>query len=549
MAKPVEAGALERGRESARRGAWATAFAELSAADREVPLEAADLEALALSAHLAGKQVECAEVLGRAHQGFLAIGEPRGAARCAFWLGFSLMNNGEMAQAGGWFARARRILDDSGLDCVERGYLLIPVGIRCFREGDTTGAFATFREAVKIGERFGNKDLVTLARQGQGRALIRRGELTQGLSLLDEAMVAVTAGEVSAGVVGGVYCSVIEACSEILDLRRAQEWTAALDQWCKSQSESVPYRSHCLVRRAEMLQLHGSWSEALAEACQARDMLLQPNPKRAVGSAYYRIAELHRLRGQFEEAEQAYHKASEWGEEFTHPGLALLRLAQREIDAADVLIRQTAQEKKDPCSRARMLEAFVEIVLAAGDIDAAQTAAVELGEIARTLGSPMLDAVASRAEGAVLLATGDFAGALASLRSALAGFRELNAPYDAARSRVLIGRALREQGHESLAQMEFHAACEVFQQLGAAPDAACAESLQLKNPEKTNGPLTTREIEVLRLVASGATNRKIATKLAISEKTVARHVSNIFTKLDLNSRAAATAYAYRERLV
>lgn len=544
----AETGALGRGRESVRQGQWVSAFAELSAADRETPLEAADLEALALSAHLSGKDAECVDVLGRAHQGFLAIGEARGAARCGFWLGFSLMNSGEMAQASGWFARARRILDERELDCVERGYLLIPVGIRCFRDGDTTGAFATFREAVKIGERFENKDLVTLARQGQGRALIRRGELAQGLSLLDEAMVAVTAGEVSAGVVGGVYCSVIEACSEIFDLRRAQEWTSALEQWCRSQPEFVPYRSHCLVRRSEMLQLHGSWTEALEEACQARDMLLRPTPKRAVQAAYNRIAELHRLRGEFDEAEQAYRQASEWGDELSRPGMALLRLAQGDVEAANALIRQAIQERQGPYSRARVLEAFVEVVLAAGDATAGQNAASELGEIARALDSPMLDALASRAEGAVLLVTGDPAGALTSLRRALAGFRELHAPYEAARSRVLIGGALREQGQENLAEMELQAACEAFRQLGAAPDVSCAESL-LKSEKDLSGPLTAREIEVLKLVASGATNRKIATKLAISEKTVARHVSNIFTKLDLNSRAAATAYAYRQRLV
>jgi DNA-binding NarL/FixJ family response regulator len=550
MTKPDESGALERGRESVRRGQWATAFAELSAANREAVLEAADLETLALSAHLSGKEVECADILGRAHQGFLAIGEVRGAARSAFWLGFSLMNNGEIAQAGGWFARARRILDDSGLDCVERGYLLIPVAIRCFHEGDTTGAFATFREAMKIGERFGNKDLVTLARQGQGRALIRRGELAQGLSLLDEAMVAVTAGEISAGVVGGVYCSVIEACSEIFDLRRAQEWTSALEQWCKSQPEFLPYRSHCLVRRAEMLQLHGSWTEALEEACKARDMLLHPNPKRgAVRAAYCRIAELHRLRGEFDEAEQVYRKASDWGDELARPGMALLRLNQGDVKAADALIRQAVQERQDPSSRARALEAFVDIMLTVGDGGAAQEAAVELGEIARSLKSSMLDAVAARANGAVLLAMGDHAGALVLLRSALAGFRELDAPYDTARSRALIGRALREQGHESLSEMELRAACEAFQQLGAAPDVAYVESLLSRSADKSSGPLTAREIEVLKLVASGATNRKIATKLAISEKTVARHVSNIFTKLDLSSRAAATAYAYQQRLV
>ena len=540
--------ALDRGREAVRLGRWATAFTELSAADHESALEASDLALLAQAAHLAGKEAECLAVLNRAHLGFLALGNITGAARSAFWLGFTLMNSGEMAQAGGWFARARRILDDSGTDSVERGYLLIPVAIRCMQQGDATGALAALKDALSIGERFADLDLVTLARQGQGRALIRQGEIEKGLSLIDEAMVAVTAGEISAGVVGGIYCSVIEGCSEIFDLRRAQEWTSALERWCSSQPETVPYRSHCLVRRAELLQLHGAWDEALEEARHAREMLSAPNPKRAIRVAYLRLGELHRLRGEFDQAESAYRKASEWGDEAARPGFAMLRLAQGDVEAANALIRQAAEETPEPGARARVLDVYVEIVLRAGDVDAARAAATELGNIARAFNTAILDAFAARAQGAVQLADNDYAGALVCLRNALARFRELDAPYEVAKTRVLIARALHGQGQESLAEIECQAARDAFRALGAKPDADCATGLLTKK-QVDNLRLTAREIEVLKLVASGATNRKIAKSLTISEKTVARHISNIFTKLDLNSRAAATAYAFQHRLV
>jgi DNA-binding NarL/FixJ family response regulator len=539
--------ALERGREAVRLGRWTTAFTEFSAADRECELEPFDLALLAQAAHLGGKEKECLSALSRCHLGFLAAEDFAAAARSAFWLGFTLMNGGEMAQAAGWFARARRILDDSGTDSVERGYLQVPVAIRSMQEGDTAAALVALQDAMKIGERFGDKDLVALARQGQGRALIRQGEIAKGLSLIDEAMVAVTAGEISAGVVGGIYCSVIEGCSEVFDLRRVQEWTSALDRWCSSQPETVPYRSHCLVRRAEMLQLHGSWSEALQEAAKARDLLLDPTPKRAVRAAYYRLAELHRLRGDYDEAESLYREASKWGDELARPGLALLRLVKGEIAAAGSLIKQAAAERQDPCSRAHMLVAFVEIEIAAGDLRSANAAASELGEIAHALKATILHALAARAQGAVLLASQDPESAMPHLRTALTQFSTLNAPYEAARTRSLIAEALRAQGQASLAEMETLAACEAYRMLGATPDVKCAE--RLLNRKSEGVPLTDRELEVLKLVASGATNRKIATKLAISEKTVARHISNIFNKLDLNSRAAATAYAFQHRLV
>ena len=218
------------------------------------------------------------ESLARAHQGFLNSGRTANAVRCAFWLGFTALLNGETAMAGGWLSRANRLLDGQP-ECVEQGYLLLPAGYRAFHGGDPATAYANFAEAATIAERYADRDLLTLALQGQGRALVRQGDLTRGLALLDEAMVAVTAGEVSPLNAGGVYCSVLEACGEIFDLQRAHEWTSALKRWCESQPDIVPYRAACLVRRAELLRLQGEWSDALDEALRTASVCPIPFPQ------------------------------------------------------------------------------------------------------------------------------------------------------------------------------------------------------------------------------------------------------------------------------
>lgn len=539
---------LTHGRTAFERRAWAEAHARLSVADRQAPLEPEDLERLASTAYLLGREDESTDLWVRVHNDLLDRGEVVRAAGCAFWVVFGLINKGETARAGGWLARAQRLLDDGQDECVEQGYLLLPVALQSLGKGEAESASATFERAAKIGERFGDLDLTALARQGQGRALLRRQKVEEGVNLLDEAMVALETHEASPVVVGVVYCSVIDACQEIFDLHRAQEWTAALTHWCASQPDLVPFRGRCLVHRTEILQLHGDWPNAMDEAQRACELFLRRPEHPATGAAFYQQAQLYRLRGEFSKAEKAYQQASQWGRT-AQPGLAQLRMAQGQTDAASAAIRRALNEVQGFAQRARVLPAYVEIMLAAGDVAAASIAADEMAELAAYLGAPLLNAASAYAQGSVLLARGDTQAALAELRHAWTVWRELEVPYEAARVRVLISLACREHGDEESAALELDAACAIFQQLGAAPDLARAEGLGRRVEFPPVHGLTKRELQVLRLLAGGATNKTIAAELSISRRTVDRHVSNIYDKLSVSSRAAATSYAHEHDLI
>ena len=541
-------GELERGRESYARRAWTDAYIALSDADRAAPLGAEDLELLATSAYMLGRDDDCLGGLERAYHLHLDAGEALRAVRCAFWVGITLALRGEMGRASGWLGRAQRLVEREAEDCVERGYLLVPVMLRHEAVGDWEAAYATAADAVEIGERFGDADLLALTVHEQGCALIQQGRVEEGLGLLDEAMVAVIAGELSPIVTGIVYCSVIAGCQEVYALRRAQEWTAALTQWCEDQPDMVAFSGRCLVHRAEIMELHGTWREALEEARRARQRCEQGNNQSAAAQAFYRQGELHRLQGKFSAAEEAYRDASRYGCE-PQPGMALLRLAQGKDDAAAAAIQRAVGETTDPLKRTRLLPAYVEIMLAVGDVEEARSACDELQEISAHYESPMLGAMVAHAHGAVDLAQGDARAALLALRRAWQVWQELEVPYEVARVRVLLGLACRALGDDDSAALELEAAHDAFARLGAVPDLARLESLIRRATSADAQRLTPRELEVLRLVAAGETNKAIATKLVLSERTVDRHVSNIFTKVGVTSRAAATAYAYKHELL
>ena len=547
MGAMTTASALEQGRQAFERHAWEAAYAQLRQADGEAPLEPEDLERAGRAAYLTGCHQDYLALFARAFHERMRRGDPEGAALDGFWVVFGLMTRGEWARAGGWIGRARGAIDDGRRDCAARGYLLAPDGLQALMAGDAEKAYATFTEQREIGRRFADGELLILAGFGQGQALIAMGRIAEGIAVLDEVMVGVAGGEASAIVTGLVYCGVIAACMETFDPRRAKEWTAALDQWCESQPDLVPFRGQCLVHRAQIMQMHGAWVDALEELRHAFERFSEAGDP-AVGDALYEQAEVHRLRGDFDAAEQAYRQATRFGRD-VQPGLALLRLAQGQTDRASAGIRRALEEAGGWSRRPRLLSAAVDIALESRDIAAARSAAAELAELAAEREVALLSALAEQASGAVLLAEGDARGALSAARRAWSLWQELDAPYQAARARVLVGLACRSLGDEDAARMELDAARLVLEGLAAGPDVARVESLTARAPSRAGSGLTAREVEVLRMVATGRTNRAIAGELFLSEKTVARHLSNIFTKLGLSSRAAATAYAYEHDLV
>jgi DNA-binding CsgD family transcriptional regulator len=515
-------------------------------AEQKAPLEADDLERLAMAAYLVGRDDEYLATLERAHNVHVDAGRCARAAACAFWLGFRLLMRGEVGHATGWHGRAERLLENHAGECAERGYLLLPE-IERLESGDFESAYATAADAAAIGERCGDADLIACARHLQGRIRLRQGQVETGLALLDETMIAVTAGQLSPMVTGLMYCAVIEACQQVYALDRSREWTAALTRWCEGQPDMVPFAGVCQVHRAEVMQLQGAWPDAIEaarRACARSQGVNQP----AAAAAFYQQAEVHRLKGEFAEAEEAYRGARQLGLE-PQPGLALLRLVQGRTDAAANAIRRIESTTVDRLKRMSLLPAYIEIMLAAGDVQDARNACRELEEIARSFDTGAPGAIAAHACGAVDLAEGDAQTALGSLRRAFDVWQRIEAPYTAARVRVLIGLACRALGDDEGASLEIDAARSVFERLGAAPDLARIESLTRGAASSHAHGLTPRELQVLRLVAAGGTNKAIAGRLSLSEKTIDRHVSNILTKLDVSSRTAAAAFAYRHKLI
>ena len=542
----MAAGDLERGRESYAKRDWKHAHDRLAAADRASPLAVEDLELLGTSAYMLGRDHEYVSVLERAHHAHLEAGDYGDAVRCAVWCAMILITRGELGPGGGWVGRAQRLGDRVEDDAMARGYLLMPLVFRHDAAGEFEAAAAVAAEALALAERVGHADGFALAGFTLGQMHIKAGRIQAGLAALDEAMLAATAGELSPIATGIVYCGVILACQEVFEVRRAKEWTAALSRWAEGQPDLVAFTGRCLVHRAEILQLNGAWQDALDEARHARRRFIESDNVGRIGLAVYREAEVQRLLGRLDVAEELYREASHQGWD-PQPGLAQLRLAQGRVEVAASTIRRALDEAADPLRRAVLLPACVEISLASGDVDAAAAACADLEELADGFESEMLGAMVAYARGAVGLAQADPQSALPALRRAADVWHGLEAPYEVARARELVGLACRALGDVDAATLELEAAQAAFERLGAEPDRRRAEA-RLAPPVRPAG-LTAREVEVLRLVAAGRSNREISAELVISEHTVARHLQNIFAKLDVSSRTAAASFAFEHELV
>ena len=538
----MDKSALSKARASYSQSAWVEACEAFAFAESSTALAARDLDCWATAAYLAGRDEESSDAWSRSFDAHLAADEPELAVMSAFWSAFGLFQRGEMARGGGWVATGYRLVDERALDCVGVGYLAIPAGLMSLGSGEVEQARQHFERSLNIAQRFDDPDLRAMACLGIGQAKWAGGDAGDGTHRFDEVMLSVTRGKVSPVVAGIVYCAVIDGCQRAFDVERAGEWTRALNRWCDSQPQLVSYRGQCLVHRSQVLQMHGDIAAAVADAEAAARWLADP-PRPAIGMAHYQLGELARLQGDLSAAEREYRRAQEHGRS-PQPGLALVHLQRGEIDLAVAAVDMAVAGAGDQIALVECLPAAVEILIAAGEVERARQASDRLRRMADRGESAYLDALALHATGSVRFAEGDALEAMAPLRAACVQWRRLEAPYQEGRARVVVALACRALGDDGTAALECETARQTFAQIGAVVGLRLIdEFFEPATEQRLDVDLSPREVQVLRRVSIGRTNKQIAEDLFISVKTVERHLSNIFVKLDAPNRAAATAIA------
>lgn len=522
---------------------WADARRAFLEARTQRDLSARDMEALAESAWWEGEIEEALSAFEETYRLYLQgdAPSPRPAALLALDISFSWFLRGDEALGSGWMSRAHRLLDGMP-ECVEHGYLRSVEIDMAIGEGRYDDAIVVARSITAMAQRFGDETLGALANVGEGIALVKRGDVEVGLRVLDEAMLPVVAGRVRPTYAGSIYCQLMSVCNELSDLRRAQQWTDATARWCEGFSSAVMFLGVCRVHRAQLLSVRGEWDEAEAEIALVREQLASMNVV-AVGLALYELGEVRRMRGDLTGAEEAYGEAHRFGRD-PFPGLALVRCAQgRHREALDALARAEATAT-DELARTRLWHAIAEVAVVAGDVDTAVKCADAIDKATSTFGSSGLLAAADLTRGRVQLARGDVVGAVARLEQARQRWHDLDAPLRVAETRLLLADAHAARGDQAAADRERSAAEEIQRVLGVVTPERAA----VGGGHRRDG-ITPREAEVLALVAQGMRNREVAEVLVVSEKTVARHLANLYTKLGVSSRTAAAAYAHAQGLV
>ncbi len=482
---------LRAARDAVARHAWPEAFELLSQADREGQLSGADLELLALTAFFVARADLALGVKERAFKAHLADGDDLRAAYLALDLARGFGNTGRRSIASAWMRRAERILDSDG-DTYAHGYLALVRSEAAAAAGDVETALRLAEQAVQIGGRVADADLKAFALSNLGALKIATGATPDGLALMEEASIAAVNGELSPFTTGVTACRMISACRDLTDYRRASEWIEATEKYCERQSLSG-FPGVCRIHRAEVTAVGGAWEQAEHELERATTELEDYHAAPPQGDGYYAIGEIRRLKGDFALAEAALREAHARGRS-PQPALALIRLAEGKGRAAAAAISAAlADQTWDRWARARLLPAQVEIAIAVGDVALARTAIDELSEIVDAYRSPALEAGRQVALGRVLLAEGDATGAVRELRAAVAGWREVGAPYEVARARVVLAKALRAIEDEDDADLELRAALDEFQRLGARVDAAAAERELQEAEDRRSGPIQIRK--------------------------------------------------------
>lgn len=528
------------------RHEWQAAYdaaGPLSMAESGRHEQAARLEVRAEAAWWLGRMDECIDTREAAYAIFDECDDPRSAAHCALRLYEHYCFKSQPNIGGAWLRRARGLLD-TDTECAPYGYLALREAEIDHSRGDLERAAEQVRVTIELGRRLRDVDLEAEALQALGRIVIDQGAPRAGLEHLDEAMLFAIEGRLGPYATGKVYCSLISACEGLGDHRRAVEWTDATVRWSERHPFAV-FPGLCRVHRAWALQCQGEWTRAEAEVLQACEELVGVSRAHAA-VGYVELGEVRRRLGDLDGAEESFREAEALSGR-PQPGLALLRLAQGRLDAATAIITRALEEETwNRLARAKLLPARVQIAVATRDFTIARSAAAELESIAEDFDSAVLRAASALAWGRVFLAQDDATEAGARLRVALDRWQELDVPYEVATARLLLGQACRIVGDEDGAVGSFAAAETIFEHLGASLDVRATR--ELHQDDGFPDGITGREVEVLQLVAAGRSNKEIAATLFLSERTVARHLSNIFTKIGVSSRSAATAYAFEHGL-
>ena len=515
---------------------WHASYEAFTRAGQDTPLGTDDLDAMSTAAWRLGRGKESLRVAERVFAQ-LARTDPPSAAMKAVDLALAWVTRGDLNIGQGWMNRARRLLDGTA-EGPTHGYLAYLDAVAAAITGDAQALAEQARVLREMRARLESPAVTALCHVAEALAAIGEARMTEAYGLIDEAMLPVLADQVPIDWAADIYCVVLNQCHRLADLPRMRAWTQSMERWCNDFAASANYGGVCDVHRLQLSAATDDYGLLEHRLVRASRELEEVNSW-AAGEGYYQLGEVRRLRGDADGAFAAFSRARALGVE-PQPGEALLRCAIGHSDTAWTELR-VALAGEDRLGRMRLLRGAVEVALARNSLDEAERHCSELESGAEAFGTPGFRAWAAHARGALLVQQGRYGEALDALEAALREYRIQQSRYDTAQVYDWMAVAHKALGDDELAAADSATAENIYAQLGVEPAPVCGQ--------RTPGGLTKREIDILRRVAGGATNKQVAEQICISEKTVSRHLANIYGKLGVSSRTAAVAWAHTNNLL